>query len=435
MGASLLALLAASPSLSQALPTGGEVAAGSAIISTPSPTSLTVTQSSARAILNWKSFSVGDGASVRFDNGRGTTLNRVTGGDLSRLDGRLSASGSVYLINPAGVIVGNNGVISTGGTFLASSLDLPDASFLAGGGLTFSGSGDAGVVNLGRITATSGDILLIARTVENAGTLDAQGGTVGLAAGTQISLADAQGAGGRLRVDLGSADASVSQSGRITSAVAELKTQNGNIYALAGNAGGEILAGSLTHRDGKVWIDAGEGVAQIDPGARIAADSGADGGLVSISGRLVFNQGSVEASGRKGGEIRVNGGAIYNTGALDASGTAGDGGRISVTAARGYIETTSGTLSASGTRRGGSLSVDGGASLYTSGTWSASAPGGVGGAITALGDRITLNEASLSADGGLGGRIRIGGDFRGLGDLRHALEGTVAKSLDCDSLL
>ena len=418
----MLAMLAASPALSQALPTGGEVAAGSAVIGAASPTSLTVTQSSARAVLSWKSFSVAEGASVRFDNGRGATLNRVTGGDLSRLDGRLSASGSVYLINPAGVIVGNKGVISTGGTFLASSLDLPDASFLAGGGLTFSGSGDAGVVNLGRITATSGDILLIARTVENSGTLDAPGGTVGLAAGTQVSLADAQGAGGRLRVDLGSADASASQSGRITSAVAELKTQNGNIYALAGNAGGEILAGALTHRDGKVWIDAGEGTVQVGPGARIAATSGTDGGAVSISGGLVFNQGSVEASGRKGGEVRVNGGAVYNTGALDASGNAGDGGRISVTASRGYIETTSGVVTATGTRRGGSVSVDGGASLYTSGTWSASAPGGVGGSITALGDRITLNEASLSADGSLGGRIRIGGDFRGLGDLRHALE-------------
>jgi filamentous hemagglutinin family protein len=283
IGVSMLALLVAAPALSQALPTGGEVAAGSATVGAASPTSLTVTQTSARAILNWKSFSVGDGASVRFDNGRGATLNRVTGGDLSRLDGRLSASGSVYLINPAGVIVGNNGLISTGGTFLASSLDLPDASFLAGGGLTFSGSGDAGVVNLGRITATSGDILLIARSVENSGTLDAASGTVGLAAGTQVSLADAQGAGGRLRVDLGSADASVSQSGRITSAVAELKTQNGNIYALAGNAGGEILAGSLTQRDGKVWIDAGDGVVQVGPGARIAAASGADGGAVSIS--------------------------------------------------------------------------------------------------------------------------------------------------------
>jgi filamentous hemagglutinin family protein len=418
----MLAMLAASPALSQALPTGGEVAAGSAVIGTLSPNSLTITQSSARAILNWKSFSVGDGQAVRFDNGRGATLNRVTGGDLSQIDGRLSASGSVYLINPAGVIVGANGVISTGGTFLASSLDLPDASFLAGGALTFSGSGDAGVVNLGRITAASGDILLIARNVENSRTLDAPRGTVGLAAGTQVSLADAQGAAGRLRVDLGSADASVTQSGRITSAVAELKTQNGNIYALAGNTGGEILAGSLTHRDGKVWIDAGEGAVQVDPGARIAAASGTDGGSVSINGGLVFNQGAVEASGRKGGEIRVSGGGIYNTGRIDASGKAGDGGRISVTASRGYIETTSGTLTATGTRRGGSLSVDGGASLYTSGTWSASAPGGVGGSITALGDRITLNEASLSADGGLGGRIRIGGDFRGLGDLRHALE-------------
>ena len=155
LGASVFGLLAASPALSQALPQGGQVSAGDASVSA-GKTSLTITQSTPRAILNWSSFSVGQGASVHFANGRGATLNRVTGGDLSRIDGVLSASGSVYLLNPAGILIGPGGEIATGGSFLASTLDLSDADFLGGGALSFSGDSRASVINLGRIGASGG---------------------------------------------------------------------------------------------------------------------------------------------------------------------------------------------------------------------------------------------------------------------------------------
>ena len=92
-----------------ALPTGGKVVAGSATVGTAAAGTLTITQSSNKAIINWNGFSIGQGGQVAFDNGKGATLNRVTGAQVSSLDGLLTATGSVYLINPNGVIVGKSG--------------------------------------------------------------------------------------------------------------------------------------------------------------------------------------------------------------------------------------------------------------------------------------------------------------------------------------
>jgi large exoprotein involved in heme utilization and adhesion len=78
-----------------ALPAGGSVQSGTATIGTPSNGSLTISQSSGKAIINWNSFSVGQGGTVSFDNGSGATLNRVTGSGASAIDGTLNATGSV----------------------------------------------------------------------------------------------------------------------------------------------------------------------------------------------------------------------------------------------------------------------------------------------------------------------------------------------------
>ena len=110
---SLIALLwglgCAQPSMAQSLPTGGTVASGNVAISSTSPTSLTISQSSRTGIVNWSSFSIGQGNQVQFNNGSGATLNRVTGNVPSSINGVLSATGSVYLVNPSGVVVGPSG--------------------------------------------------------------------------------------------------------------------------------------------------------------------------------------------------------------------------------------------------------------------------------------------------------------------------------------
>ena len=117
--------------MAQSLPIGGTVASGNVSINATSPTSLTVSQSSSTGIVNWSSFSVGQGHQVQFNNGSGATLNRVTGNVPSSINGVVSATGSVYLVNPSGIVVGPTGVINTGGSFVASTLDVKDAEFRA----------------------------------------------------------------------------------------------------------------------------------------------------------------------------------------------------------------------------------------------------------------------------------------------------------------
>src|SRR6218665_2504870 len=70
-------------------PTGGQVVSGAASIGPANAGSMTITQSSQNAIISWDSFSVGAGGNVRFENGNGATLNRVTGNLGSQIDGTL----------------------------------------------------------------------------------------------------------------------------------------------------------------------------------------------------------------------------------------------------------------------------------------------------------------------------------------------------------
>ena len=106
----------------QALPTGGTYVAGSGSINTTGATT-TIDQSSARGVINWQGFSIGAGGSVQFNNGSGATLNRVTGEQLSSLQGHLGATGTVFLINPNGIVVGPGGTVVTGGSFVSSTRD------------------------------------------------------------------------------------------------------------------------------------------------------------------------------------------------------------------------------------------------------------------------------------------------------------------------
>ncbi|CAB3789134.1 hypothetical protein LMG27177_02569 [Paraburkholderia fynbosensis] len=128
-------------------------------------TALLVAQpGSTRGVIDWNSFSIGKRNSVMFDNGSGATLNRVTAGSPSAILGSLNATGSVYLINSQGIVVGPSGVVSTGGRFVATTLDLRNDAFANGDdALTLSGKSNASVINLGRISSSGGDVFLIAR--------------------------------------------------------------------------------------------------------------------------------------------------------------------------------------------------------------------------------------------------------------------------------
>ena len=157
-----------------ALPTGNQVVAGSAAVSLPTPSSMAITQASDRAILDWASFNIGAAESVRFVQlgANSVALNRVLGAEPSAIHGSLSANGQVFLVNPNGVLFGQNARVDLGG-LVGSSLNISNADFLAGKFSFGDGGGSPGTVsNQGRLTTSAGGyVALIAPVVSNAGTL------------------------------------------------------------------------------------------------------------------------------------------------------------------------------------------------------------------------------------------------------------------------
>src|SRR5690242_15378861 len=77
-------------------PVDGVVRAGTAVISQAGATT-TVTQTSARAVIDWRSFDIAAGETVAFQQpgAQGAVLNRVTGPQFSSLQGSLTANGQV----------------------------------------------------------------------------------------------------------------------------------------------------------------------------------------------------------------------------------------------------------------------------------------------------------------------------------------------------
>ncbi|OYX47794.1 MAG: hypothetical protein B7Y87_00695 [Sphingomonadales bacterium 32-64-22] len=149
--AALLASTAISTAaLANDLPTGGEVAAGAVSIGAPAAGNMTITQHSDRAVVNWTSFSVGEGNAVNIaqPGAQSALLNRVTGDATSVIAGQINANGQVFLVNPNGIAITKSGTVNAA-AFTASTLDISDRDFMAGGdAITVTASANAQVMRL-----------------------------------------------------------------------------------------------------------------------------------------------------------------------------------------------------------------------------------------------------------------------------------------------
>ena len=265
------------------LPAGGNFVAGTGSIST-SGASLTVNQTTGRGVIDWNSFSIGLGNHVQINNGDGATLNRVTGGNRSSILGTLSATGSVYLINPQGIVIGPSGAVTTGGRFVASTLDTDNTAFMNASALTLSGTSPATVLNLGKIGSTNGDVFLVSTgAVENLGSISAPHGTAELAAGKTVLLQDSTSTR-QVFVQVGSGGKVVNE-GTINAAQVSLQAADGNIYALSGNHQAIRATGTAT-RAGHVWLVADTGKVVLGSGVD-ATNADGSGGTVDTSARTI----------------------------------------------------------------------------------------------------------------------------------------------------
>ncbi|WP_336954668.1 two-partner secretion domain-containing protein [Acinetobacter sp. AS167] len=185
----LLTINLLSASIALAGPTGGVVSSGAATISTTGSTT-TINQSTAKAAIDWSSFSSNSNEAINFvqPNSSSITLNRVTGNSISTLNGQLNANGQVFIINPNGVLFGSTSQVNTGG-LVASTLNLSNSDFNNNDFKFSNAANNKTVENRGKITVpVGGTVALIAPSVRQTGTIKAPQGNVLLAAGGDITL-------------------------------------------------------------------------------------------------------------------------------------------------------------------------------------------------------------------------------------------------------
>ncbi|MDO9535548.1 MAG: filamentous hemagglutinin N-terminal domain-containing protein, partial [Bacillota bacterium] len=275
------------------LPTGPQVAVGAASFNQIG-NNLTIANTPG-AIIDWNAFFIGAAESVRFQqqHSLSSVLNRVTGGDASRILGELSSNGRVWLINPNGILFGPRSRVDVNG-LIASTLNVSNADFLAGR-MNFVAGNQAGKLdNAGTLNAAN-NIYLIAPDIENSGIIRSAQGEVLLAAGREVSLVDA--AHPDIQVVVSAPDDKAVNLGELV-------------------AGKISVFGALVQHKGKANADRVE----VDDHGRI---------VFRASGDTLIEGGTATAThaNGQGGRIEVLGNSVAVTGEalIDASGTTGGG--------------------------------------------------------------------------------------------------------------
>ena len=125
---------------------------------------MNVSQTERNAVIQWKDFSIGANATVNFsktDGGSFNTLNYVNSGNLSQIYGTINADkGNIYIVNPAGVQIGNSAQINVGSLYV-SNKNLNEKNLNQFNGNNFSSlidtskTSNAELMSLGNINAAN----------------------------------------------------------------------------------------------------------------------------------------------------------------------------------------------------------------------------------------------------------------------------------------
>ena len=405
-----------------ALPTGGQVSAGQAQIST-SGANMVIQQGSDRAAINWQSFNVGKDAQVQFQqpNAGSVVLNRVMGSDPSQIFGRISSNGQVILTNPAGVYFGKDARVDVGG-ILATTHGISDADFMAGKN-RFERNGSTGsVVNEGEIkSALGGYIALLAPEVRNQGAIIAQMGTVALAAGEVVDLKfDSNNRLTSIRVEPSQIQALVENRHAVQAPGGLIILSAQSMDRLVGGVvknSGRIEANGLLQQGGRIILSASKKVentgtisANASAGAT-TADSG-PAGKIEISAPVVLTNGTISAAAAQPSVVAVP--QLVPTAPIAPLGVAGT---VQIQATT-FTQTDTGHIDLGAPLQGGTLSIEATGQVQIQGhvdvsaktitpTADSASPSQGGHIEVSSGGDVEVNNASLDASGAQGGRIQL----------------------------
>ena len=172
------------------LPMGGTVAAG-AVAGQVTASKMTLTQSTARAVVDWNSFNIQAGKEVQFvqPSASAAVLNRVSASaNMSQIAGTMTANGMVVLLNPNGVLFSSGATVNVG-SLIVTTGSVNQTSFMAEGPIAITGATTGSVVNEGSITAANaGLVALVAPSVVNKGAIIATGGRIALSGADRATV-------------------------------------------------------------------------------------------------------------------------------------------------------------------------------------------------------------------------------------------------------
>ncbi|MEE2893662.1 MAG: filamentous hemagglutinin N-terminal domain-containing protein, partial [Pseudomonadota bacterium] len=317
VGVWLLSYLSAStPGL--ALPQNGTVTGGEGTITQTSSTTMQIHQATQRMVADFTSFDIGANEAVNILQPGQTAvfLGNITGESATTIFGTLTANGQVVLINPRGVVFGENSRVDTA-ALLASTLGVDVDKFMSGAlELEFSADSAGRIINRGVIQAASGgSVTLLGDEVVNEGLIVADLGRVNLASGSEAVV-------------------TFDNDGLIGVEVTQ---------SALGTLGGEaavLNTGTIEANGGQIFL---------------TADAAQD-----LFDRAINNEGILRANTAQevNGEIvLMSTGDTFTSGALYATNDAGAGGSVQVLGDR--VAVTDGSIDVSGTEGGGEVLVGG----------------------------------------------------------------------------
>ncbi|MGD2169558.1 MAG: filamentous hemagglutinin N-terminal domain-containing protein [Chlamydiota bacterium] len=258
-------------------PTGESIVSGNLNINSHK-NQLDIHQTSKKAIIEWKDFSIelGERVNIHQKFSNGVILNRVIGNCSSKILGTLESNGLVYLINEQGIFIGKQGKVQTKG-FLASCLSLKNEPFLQGKTLFFEGDKQGELVNLGSIKTSTKHIFLLAQVVKNEGKIHAQKGNSYLIGSNQLYLTEDN----QIFVNSKSIG-TVENRGSIKAVEAQLEAAGGSIYSCAINQTGIVEANGIEKINGKIILKAHSNLTDVS--GSLIAQSQDKGGAIQVTG-------------------------------------------------------------------------------------------------------------------------------------------------------